>query len=401
MDDPYPLYRQLRDSDPVHFSAATGLYFLSRYEDVATLGRDSHSLVRGTSISGLFTEHRETAVFRLFGNNIFAVDEPDHGRLKRLFSRAFVRSRVERLVPRIEEICGRLIEEADLDPSGGRFDLIGALGRPLPFEVICELLGILAEDRDPFLRWTGALLPVIDPFPTPAETKAAIDAAGCFEGYFTAVIGERRRLIAAGLEPPQGLITDLVRAADADEGGRLTQDELISLCWTLLVAGYENVTNLISNAMRALCENPDQATALREDPELLGNLPDEALRHYSTTQYNSRQAADDLRVRGVTIPRGAGVILLRGAANRDDRQFTDPDRFDLRRTNSAAQVGFGEGATFCTGAALARIEVRIAFRELFKRFGSFSLTRFEQGPTKLFWGPQALEVAYAPAGTPA
>lgn len=396
MDNPYPSYRELRDTDPVHFSEATGLYFLSRYEDVATLGPDPHCLVRGTSLSGLFTEHRGTAMYRLFCNNVFAMDEPDHGRLKRLFSRTFVRSRVERLVPRIEEICVRLIDEADLDPSGGRFDLIQALGRPLPFEVICELLGIRTEDREPFLRWTSMLLPVIDPFPTTAQTKAAIDAAGCFEGYFTAVIGERRRMIAADLEPPQGLITDLVRAADEDDGGRLTQDELISLCWTLLVAGYENVTNLISNAMRSLCEHPDQAAALREDPELLGNLPDEALRHYSTTQYNPRQAADDLRVRGVTIPRGAGVILLRGAANRDERQFPDPDRFDLRRANSATHIGFGEGATLCTGAALARIEVRIAFRELFKRFGPFSLTRFEQGPTKLFWGPQALEVEYAP-----
>ncbi|RSS75546.1 cytochrome P450 [Streptomyces sp. WAC06614] len=398
MDDPYPAYQQLRDHSPVHFHPDLGLYFLSRYADVSALGRDQRRMIRGTSLSGLFEEYRGTGLQEILGDNLFGVDEPTHGRLKRLVTRTFVRSRVEALVPRIEEICGQLLDEAELAPSGGRFDLIGTLGYPLPFQVICELLGIDPGDREPFLDWTRKVLPIVDPLPDPGQVRAAVDGAGSFVGYFTALVGERRRALRAGRDLPPGLVSDLVRAAEDEDGGRLSGPELISLCFTLLVAGFENVTNLVSNAWRALAENPEQAEALCKEPELLHNLPDEVLRYYSTTQYNTRQTTEDLTLHGVRIPAGATVVLLRGAANRDGRQFPDPDRFDLRRTNSATHTGFGEGATLCTGAALSRLEVRIAFRELLRRCGpGLRISRFEAGPTKLFWGPRVLEVEY---GTP-
>lgn len=210
------------------------------------------------------------------------------------------------------------------------------------------------------------------------------------------MIGERRRLLRTGRAVPPGLITDLVAVAEED-GQRPTGEELTSLVFTVLVAGFENVTNLISNAMRALSENPDQAAALRGDPRLADNLPDEALRSYSTTQHNARETAEPVELDGVTVPKGSFVVLPRGAANRDQRQFPDPDRFDLRRFNSGTHVGFGEGPTFCTGAALTRAEVKIAFRELFRRFGEFRIRTLELGPTKLFWGPRAIEVEYGPA----
>ena len=129
---------------------------------------------------------------------------------------------------------------------------------------------------------------------------------------------------------------------------------------------------------------------------MLANLPDEVLRYYSTTQYNMRQAAADLVLHGRTIPAGDNVILLRGAANRDERKFADPDVFDLRRPDSAHHIGFGEGATFCIGAALARLEVQIALGALLDRIGEFRVTRWEQQTTVLMWGPAAVEVEYAP-----
>ncbi|WTW96337.1 cytochrome P450 [Streptomycetaceae bacterium NBC_01309] len=396
MDDPYPAYRELRERAAVHVNEQTGAHYLARYQDVAALGRDPRKLVRGATITGLFEEHRGTGLHRMIRTNLFALDEPDHGRLKSLISKAFFRPRIGELVPRIEEICGRLLDEAELDPSGGTFDLIRTLGYPMPFQVICELLGIEPEDRQPFLAWTRKVLPLVDPFPTAEDTKAAIDGGGQFDGYLTAVIGERRRLLRAGRAVQPGLITDLVAVAEED-GARLSEEELTATVFTVLVAGFENVTNLISNTMRALCENPGQAAALRREPHLVENLADEALRYYSTTQYNPREAAEEIEVDGVTIPKGAFVVLLRGAANRDDRQFPEPDRFDLRRLNSATHVGFGEGPTFCTGAALTRVEVQIAFRELFRRFGEFRIARLDLGPTKLFWGPRAIEVEYARA----
>ncbi|MEV6954849.1 cytochrome P450 [Streptomyces sp. NPDC051183] len=394
-EDPYPSYRELREDSPVHFSPQTGLFFLSRYEDIATLGRDRTKLIRGRALSDAFEQFEGTALYRILGSSLLVVDDPDHGRLKRLVLRTFTRGRVEQMVPRIEELCAELLDRAELDPAGGVLDLVPALGRPLPFLVVCEFLGIPPEDRSPFLAWTHKVLPLGGPVPTDAEKMLAVDGSGAFEGYFTALIGERRGLLRRGRPLPPGLISDLVRVAEED-GARLTEDELLSLAFTLLVAGFENVTDLISNAMRALCENPGQQEELRDEPGLLDNLADETLRYYSTTQYSLREAAQDIVLHGVRIPAGSRVALLRGAANRDHRQFDAPDRFDLRRPNSATNVGFGEGATLCTGAALARLEVRIVFSELLARCGTFELDRLHIGPARLSWGPRVLSAAYGP-----
>jgi len=267
MDNPYPYYSTLRERAPVHFNEEIGLHYLSRYDDVAALGRDRQRLIRGDSISGIFAAYRDTALHRvLIYNNLFALDEPTHGRLKRLVTKTFTRARVEQLVPRMEGICAQLLDEAGLD----------------------------------------------------------------------------------------------------------------------------------RNTMRSLAENPEQARALRDDPSLFWTLPDDALRYYSTTQYNIRQAAATIELHDTKIPEGAIVMLLRGSANRDERRFADPDTFDLRRPDSAAHVGFGEGPTSCTGAMLARVEVQVAFRAL-QRLGEFRITRWDPGPTKLFWGPRAVEVEYQPA----
>lgn len=394
MDDPYPYYRVLRDRAPVHFNEEIGYYFLSRYDDVATLGSDRQSLIRGDSLYGIFRDYEDTAFYRtVVYHSLFGLDEPEHGRLKRLIARTFTRARVERLAPLIEQICAKLIDEAGLDQSSGTFELVQTLGYPLPFLVICEFLGIPTRDRDAFLGWARNLTPMVDPFPTPSTVRKGIEAGGAFEGYLTAVLGERRRMLRAGVDLPPGLISDLVQIAEHDDQ-RLTPAELMCLSATILVAGFENVTNLISNTMRALAENPSQLRALRDDPSLFGNLPDEAVRYYSTTQYNTRQASHRLELHGAVIPQGANVILLRGAANRDERHFPGPDTFDLRRRDSATHVGFGEGATFCTGAILARVEVRVAFRELLKRFSEFHIARWDFGPTKLFWGPRAADIEY-------
>jgi cytochrome P450 len=211
--------------------------------------------------------------------------------------------------------------------------------------------------------------------------------------YLSELVEERRSALGAGRRP-DGLITALVEVAD--EGERLSGDELIMLATVLVIAGFETTTNTVALAMRALLEHPDQLAALRSDPSLFVNLPDEVVRHSSTAQYALRETTADVEVRGTAIPRGSQVILLRGSANRDPRHFPDPDAFDLRRPNSADHVGFGEGVTFCTGAGLARMELEVAMRNLLARLTPVRITRWEQRPSKLLWGPRRVELEYAP-----
>lgn len=395
MDDPYPYYRRLRDLDPVHHNEEVGYYFVSRHRDVVDLTR-AGALIRGRSLSGVFEAYRGTALFDvLLESNLFGLDEPRHGELKAQVVGTLTARRVRALRPRVEQICAELMDELAPDPRGGRFELISAIGQRLPFEVICELVGIPTDDRAEFLRWSKKVLPIADPFPSDEVVRAALDGGGAFDGYLTAVISERRRALRAGRPVQPGLLTDLVTESLADPG-LFQRHELICLCFTMLVAGYENVTNLIGNTMRALTENPEQAVALRENPALMDNLADEVLRYYATTQYNSREVTADVTVGDVTIPRGATLALLRGSANRDERAFPDPDTFDLRRPNSHDQVGFGEGATYCTGAALARLELTVVYKEILARMGELRIADWRMRPTKLFWGPDLVEVEYGP-----
>jgi cytochrome P450 len=180
----------------------------------------------------------------------------------------------------------------------------------------------------------------------------------------------------------------------AEDGERLNGDELIMLATILVIAGFETTTNTVGLATRALLDHPDQLAALRADPGLFANLPDEAVRHSSTAQYAMRETTEDVEVAGTTIPGGSLVILLRGSANRDPRHFPDPDAFDLRRPNSADHVGFGEGVTFCTGAGLARIELEVAMRALLERVTPVRITRWVQRPSKLLWGPSLVDLEY-------
>ena len=393
MDDPYPYYRALRDLDPAHHNPDIGYWFLSRYEDVDGLGRDRRTLNRGDVGTSLFDPYRDTALWRLFGPMIFNMDDPEHGRLRGLIAQTFTRRRIEALRPRIEQICVDLLDRAGLDPAGGTFALIPTFAYPLPFLVICELLGLPTDGRDRLLGWTRAMVPILDPFPAKEVVDRAIEAADAFEQYLMAVLDERRAMLRSGRELPVGLLSDLVEGSESNREW-FTDVDLVSMAFTVTAAGFENVTNLIGNSVRALTENPDQTRALRADRGLLANLPDEVLRYYSTTQYNARQAVVDIDLHGRRIPAGANIILLRGAANRDERRFPQPDTFDLRRPDSAHNLGFGEGPTFCVGAMLARMEVQIAFAALLDRIGEFRITHWEQQRTVLVWGPAAVEVEY-------
>ena len=390
MDDPYPYYTVLRERDPVHHNRALGMYFLSRYDDVRRAAHDHQRFVRGQQ--NRYYDDFAPAARILIGDSLFAKDPPDHTRLKSLIGRAFTRSRVEGLRPRIEELSGGLLDELDLRRGGGTVELVRGFSYPLPFLVICEVLGIPPGDRDDFRQWSSDVVTLIDPFPRPSVKARGEAACTAMVDYLMLLLHERRRMLRAGARPP-GLVTALVELAEAGE--RLSSSELIMLCGVLVVAGFETVTNLICCAMRALLDHPDQLDALRAEPALYDNLPDEAVRYYTTGQYTPRETADDVVVAGTPVPAGSRVILLRGSANRDERHFADPDVFDLRRPNSADHVGFGEGLTVCIGAGLARLELQVAIRALLERVNPLRITRWVQRPSKLIWGPSEVVLEYA------
>jgi pimeloyl-[acyl-carrier protein] synthase len=390
MDDPYPYYAVLRDRDPVHHNRRLGMYFLSRYDDVVGAAHDHARFVRGQQ-SRYYDEFAPAARI-LVGDSLFTKDPPDHTRLKGVIGRAFARTRVEALRPRVEALCGGLLDDLEVRPGGGAFDLVGGLSYPLPFLVGCEVLGIPAADRDDFQRWSADVVTIIDPSPKPATRARGEAACTAMVDYLMLLLYDRRRMVRAGHRPP-GLLTTLVDMAQGGE--RLSSSELIMLCGTLVVAGIETVANLICCTVRALLEHPAQLEALRRHPELYANLADEAVRYYPTGQYTPREAAADVVVGGTAITEGSRVILLRGSANRDERRFEDPDAFDLRRPNSADHVGFGEGPTICLGEGLARIQVEVAVRQLLARLTPVRLTRWVQRPSKLIWGPSEVELEYA------
>jgi len=393
MDDPYPGYRALRDHSPVHHNPEIGMYFLSRYQDVYTAGRDSTRFRRGTAFDRVFTQHEGTAIQRVGQGNIFGTDEPVHGRLRGFIAKAFTRRPVAALAARITEICQTLLDEAGVGHGTTRLDLIDQFAYPLPFQVICELLGIPSDDRLPFLDWVRRFLPILDPFPTPEVVRDGIDGMAAFEGYLTAVLGERRRALRSDVDPPPGLLTDLV-AVSEESADKLSSQELMTLVWVLIAAGFENITNLIGNTTRALSEHPEQRWALRDNPYLYDNLADETLRYYTSPQYNPRETAEPVELHGVTLPADAQVALLRGSANRDERRFADPDSYDLRRPDSAQHVSFGEGWTYCPGAMLTRLQIRAAFQALLARVGDISITRWERAPSVIIWGPRLVEVEF-------
>jgi cytochrome P450 len=390
MDDPYPYYTVLRERAPVHHNSEIGMYFVSRYDDLLSAAHDHSRFVRGQQ--SRYYDDFAPAARILVGDSLFTKDPPDHARLKGLIGRAFARSRIEALRPRVEELCRDLLDELDLRPGGGTVELVGGFSYALPFLVICEILGIPAGDRDDFQRWSADVVPIIDPLPRPAVKARGEAACTAMVDYLMLLLYDRRRMIRAGTRPP-GLLTTLVELVEAGE--LLSSSELIMLCGTLVIAGIETVTNLICCTVRALLEHPDQLEALRRDPNLYDNLADEAVRYQPPGQYTPREAAADVVVGGTRIPEGARVILLRGSANRDERRFADPDAFDLRRPNSADHVGFGEGATVCIGAGLARIELQVAIRQLLERITPVRITRWVQRPSKLIWGPSEVVLEYA------
>jgi len=367
--DPYPVYREWRERSPIA-QVAPGLLVVSGHAECSQVLRDpkfGHAEPDTLPQAPVEPDpdlppdpvDDQGRVVRAF----LGLNPPDHTRLRRLVSSAFTPRVVERLTPRIEAIAR---EQVDAVLEAGEADLMSAIAASLPVVVISELLGVPEADRERFAEWSHAMARGLDPtFLLPeAVRKPAARARSEFLSYFRELAADRRR------NPGEDLISTLVAASDAGES--LTENELLVTLMLLLIAGHETTTNLIGNGMLALLRDPAQLKAVSEDPGLIDQAVEEALRYDSPVQLTARNALVDTVIGDVPAPAGTFVVVLIGAANRDPAVHQHPDTFDVTRPPTR-HLALGQGIHFCLGAPLARLEGRIALRELTGRLPGLRL----------------------------
>lgn len=384
--NPYPRYHEMRTKDPVHASRLTNGWVLTRYDDVMSVLRDSRFGAdrSDAEITQQIPEDHKGAFFDWLEQSLLSLDPPDHTRLRGLVSKAFTPRAVAGMQPRIEEIADELLDEVEAD---GEMDLIHDLAYPLPVIVIAEMLGVPAEDRDSFKEWSDHLGAGLDPFASVEVVHKADRAVDSLKAYFEPLFEARRR------EPREDLMSALVQAEE--DGETLNTEELYATTILLLGAGNETTTNLIGNGMKALLSHPDQFQALKDDPTLIEGAIEEMLRFDGPVQFTSRIAKEDLEIGGKRIEAGQMVTLSIGGANRDPKNFPDPDRFDIRR-EPEHNLAFGHGVHFCLGAPLARLEAQVAIPALLQRMPNLSLQQKRQPyrDTMVLRGLERLPVSF-------
>ena len=358
--DPYPVYAALRARGTAHRSRLMNAWLVARHADGDAILRDHRTFANDPRV-GTLTRRQRAMLPPPEEYSPLLLDPPDHTRLRALVNKAFASRAVNALEARIRAVAAELLDAID-DPGG--FDLMAAFARPLPIIVIAEMLGVPAEDRDRFRRWSAQRARLIEPTVSRRERAVAQDAQQAFVAYFRAVIAMRRSA------PRDDILGALAHAEDGGE--RLSEREMLNLLRLLLIAGNETTTNLIGNGMLALLANPDQLARLRGDPGLVPAAVEELLRFDSPIQMTLRRVRADAAVNGVEVRPGDNIAVLLGAANRDPDVFEAPDRLDVGRA-PCPHLSLGRGIHHCLGAQLARLEGRIALEMLLERFARIEL----------------------------
>ena len=373
--DPYSVHARLRARHPVAqviMPGGTPAWLVTGYAE----GRAALTDPRLVKLPKGWRPDQDS-LFAALDLHMLNSDPPDHERLRTLVSKAFTARRVERLRPRITAITAALLDDMSTQQE---VDLLAAFAFPLPVTVICELLGVPVADRDQFRAWSATIV---------SETVSPV----VFQAHATAMIGYFRDLLAARrAEPADDLLSALISARDdtaRDSTGRLSENELLSMAWLLLVAGHETTVNLIGSGVLALLLHPGELARLRAEPALLAGAVEELLRYVSPVNNATfRFAGEPVNLGGVCIGPGEVVLVALSGANRDPSRYPDPDpeRLDVGR-DSAGHLAFGHGIHYCLGAPLARLEAQIAFGALLERFGSMTLA---VPPAELRWRPSSL-----------
>jgi cytochrome P450 len=366
--DPYPLYRQLRESDPVHWDPYLHAWVVTRYEDVVTvLYRYRAGRTPDPQRLAALGMEQLTPIAALMVRQMLFLDPPDHSRVRRLAAQAFTPRRVAALREHIEEIAIRLVDEL---AGESEFDVMSTLANPLPAIVTAEMLGVPTADHELLKGWSQDFAEMLGNFQhNPGRAAKVLASVEAMVAYFQDAV---RREASA---PTAGLINAL-SSAEVD-GDRFTEEEVIANIIVTMVGGQETTTNLIGNGLLTLLRQPDQLQQLRDRPDLMPSAVEELLRYESPSQHTARLAPAGAELGGHQISEGTAVIAVMGAGNRDPDRFADPDRLDLTRTDNR-HLAFGWAAHFCFGAPLARLEGQIALATLLDRFPRLSLDPKEE-----------------------
>jgi cytochrome P450 len=358
--DPYPTWKRLRDEAPLYHNEQYDFYAVSRFDDVERCSVDWRTFISG---KGSVLEIIKSGVSIPPGNILFE-DPPAHDLHRALLSRVFTPKRIAEIEPKVREFCART-----LDPhvGSGRFDFILDLGAQMPMRTIGMLLGIPEEDQeairekiDAGFRMESGTMP---------ESDAATYGMRSFGEDFVDYVEWRSK------NPSDDLMTDLLNAEFEDENGTvrtLTRDEILNYVGLLNAAGNETTTRLIGWTGKVLAEHPEQRRELVDDPSLVPGAIEELLRYEAPSPVQARYVTRDVELHGRTVPTGSVLVLLTGAANRDERHFPDPDRFDIHRVIDH-HLTFGYGIHFCLGSHLARLEGRVALEEVLERFPTWEV----------------------------
>jgi cytochrome P450 len=380
---PHERFDVLRARDPVHDDKLLGRVLLTRAADVAAVLKDrSLSVDQRNAAPDTIVQRLATLQDREAPRSMLVLDDPEHGRLRRLVTHAFTARAIEAVKPRVAEVADELLDAVAGQP---RFDLIEDFASPLPIIVIAEMLGVGAADRPDFRRWSKGLANVFSPIRTP-ELLAGLKAnADELSAYFERAVADRRA-------NPQG---DLISAMVAvnDNGDRLTTQEIVTMCNLLLLAGNLTTTDLIGNCVHALLRHPDQLAKLKADPARITDAIEETLRLDPPVVQSLRIPLEPREIGGCPVRAGEAVTTYLMAAGQDPALHADPLRFDIDRADKT-HFAFGGGVHFCLGAPLARAEAGIALARLFARFPDLALTGdpIERNISAAFNGIQQLWV---------
>jgi cytochrome P450 len=402
--NPYPLYCWLQTHAPVRQDPLAPVWIVTRYADILSMLKDSRFRKDPFAFERLPTEVREQ-----LGHNealspttdveivsMLFLDPPQHTRVRSFFSRAFTPKMLAGLRTRIEQITNDCLAPV---LQTGEMEVIQTLAYPLPVIVIAEMLGFPPQDFPSYKKWSDAFTAALGINPTPAEQAAATVARDELRAYFDNLI-EKIQYNSAPEEPGRArsepnLITALL--AMENEPGALTREELFINAALLLAAGHETTTNLIANGLLSLLQHPDQLQRLRDDPSLIESAVEELFRYDSPVQWVSRVVAEKMEMSGVTLEPGTVLLGSIGAANRDPRQFPNPDCLDIGRTDNR-HLSLGSGVHFCLGAVLARMEAQIAINALVQRLPHLRLAqrrvRWKKG--LIFRAARELHVRFDP-----
>jgi cytochrome P450/thioesterase domain-containing protein/protoporphyrinogen oxidase/acyl carrier protein len=378
INDPYPFYRALRETAPIHYEDSIGGWVFTRHDDVSQLLR--HPKVERPPVTDyLFAsvpqaDRDEMSEFeRMIGEMLPFTNPPHHTRLRKLVSKAFTPRTVEAMRPRIQEITDRLLDPVE---EAGRGELISQVAYRLPATVIMDFIGVPEVDHARMTFLATQLMKLLGAqyaADASAIARAAYGAMREFTAYLTALIAERRA------DPRDDLLSTLIAAGGPE--GALTDEELILNCMALLNAGLETTANYLGNGTLALLRHPAQFTLLRDDPSLAESAAEELLRYDGPTPILTPQlAADDVEIGGQLIRKGQLLYPVIGAANRDPARYPDPERLDVTRSPSG-QLSFGAGIHYCIGAALARVEGQVLFPTMARRFPNLRLDADAAPPT--------------------